>query len=111
MMPTQSFSLEQLAAQLGAKLRGEPSLRVSGLASLDKASSSQLSFLAQPKYRAQLASTRAGAVLLRAEDAADCPCACLLVDDPYLAFARVSHLFDDCPPVSIPARRLQRVRR
>jgi len=96
-MQNRSFSLAQLANQLNAKLRGDPHIQVSGLASLDKAGAHQIAFLAQPKYRSQLADTKAAAVLLRAEDAENCPCPALVVDDPYLAFARVSMLFDNKP--------------
>jgi len=96
-MQNRSFTLVQLATQLNAKLRGDPNILVSGLASLDKAEAGQIAFLAQPKYRHQLATTKAAAVLVKPAEAENCPCPTLLVDDPYLAFARVSKLFDNKP--------------
>jgi UDP-3-O-[3-hydroxymyristoyl] glucosamine N-acyltransferase len=63
-----------------------------GIAPLARAGSEQLSFLAQPRYRAQLQSTRAGAVLLRAADLPHVPAGCepLVVADPYLSYARLA---------------------
>ena len=77
----------------------EKSVTVSALAALDKAQVGQLSFLASPKYRRQLADTQASVVLIKAADQAACPanCVALVVDDPYLAYARLSHLFDTGP--------------
>jgi len=96
-MQNKPLSLAQLAKTLNAELRGFPDTQVMGLASLDKATSTELSFLAQAKYRSQLGKTKAAAVLVRAEDAKHSPSPTLVVDDPYLAFARASKLFDNKP--------------
>ncbi len=102
-MSTVVITLGDLADQLGAELRGEPSLQLLGLATLQDAGPEQLSFLANAQYRKFLATTRAGAVLLTARDADSYPGAALVVDNPYLAYARVSHLFERRPlaPVGI----------
>ena len=91
------FTLGELAGQLGATLRGDATQSVSGLATLQDAGPHQLSFLANAQYRKYLASTRAGAVLLKPKDAEDYAGAALLVDNPYLAYARISHLFETRP--------------
>jgi UDP-3-O-[3-hydroxymyristoyl] glucosamine N-acyltransferase len=82
--------LEEIVARCGGELKGDGSLAVSGLATLDAATSDQLSFLANPKYRGQLVSTHAGAVILAAEALDACPCAAIVTPQPYLYFARVS---------------------
>jgi UDP-3-O-[3-hydroxymyristoyl] glucosamine N-acyltransferase len=51
-----------------------------------------LSFLANSRYRRQLESTRATAVILSAEDEAHCPVAALIDPNPYLAYARIASL-------------------
>jgi len=91
------FTLGELAGQLGATLRGDATQSVSGLATLQDAGPHQLSFLANAQYRKYLANTRAGAVLLKPKDAEDYAGAALLVDNPYLAYARISHLFETRP--------------
>lgn len=90
--------LEEIVARFGGELRGDGSLAVSGLATLDAASPGQLSFLANPKYRGQLATTRAGAVILAPEMLADCPVAAIVTPQPYLYFARVSQWLAEAPP-------------
>lgn len=92
-----SFTLGQLAERLGARLRGDPARVIQGLASLEDAGESQLSFLANAQYRKQLAGTRAGAVLLAPAEEAHYHGDALFIDNPYLAYARLSHLFDRKP--------------
>ena len=76
-------SLGDLAARFGCELLGDPDVVVAGLASLSSADEHSLSFLASAAFRPQLANTRAAAVILRAGDAADCPVAALIAEDPY----------------------------
>jgi len=92
-----SFSLAELAARFGLGVHGDPACTVTGVATLAAAGPAELGFLANPRYRAQLAATRAGAVVLRAADAADWSGNGLLADDPYLAFARIATLFERLP--------------
>ncbi len=81
-MSAPAFSLGELAERLGATLRGAADRTVRGLATLEEAGPEHLSFLVNPKYRKYLESTRAGALLLA---------------NPYLAYAQLSHLFDPKP--------------
>ena len=67
------FSLGELAVRFGLALRGDPDLRVSRVATLANAGSGALSFLANSLYRKQMESTRATAVLVGPDSAADCP--------------------------------------
>lgn len=90
-------TLEEIVARFGGDLRGDGHLTVTGLAALDAATPLQLSFLANPKYRGQLATTQAGAVILAAEMAGDCPVAAIVTPQPYLYFARVSQWLAETP--------------
>ena len=92
------FSLGELAVRFGLGLQGEPSLRVSRVATLSNAEAGAISFLANPRYRKQMESTRATAVLLGPENAAGCPVAALIDPNPYLAYARVADLLHPQPP-------------
>ncbi len=94
------FTLAELAERLGATLRGGADKRISGIAALQDAGPEQLSFLANPQYRKHLAECRAAAVLLTAADAEQYGGDALIVDNPYLAYARLSHLFDSKPQVA-----------
>jgi UDP-3-O-[3-hydroxymyristoyl] glucosamine N-acyltransferase len=94
---TATITLGQLAEFLGATLRGPADKQITGLATLQEAGPDQVSFLANPQYRKFLATTQAAAVLLKPTDAEGCAADALLVPDPYLAYARISHLFDPKP--------------
>ncbi len=87
------LALSEIAAAIGAELVGDGTLEIRGLGSLGQAGAGQLSHLSSAAYRAELPGTRASAVILRREDVADAPCAALVTDNPYLAFARASQLF------------------
>ena len=86
------FTLGELAVRFGLKLAGEPGLKVRSVATLSRAGSGSLSFLANSRYRRQLDTTQATAVLLNADDAAHCPVAALIDPNPYLAYARIASL-------------------
>nr|WP_237720873.1 LpxD N-terminal domain-containing protein [Pseudomonas fuscovaginae] len=94
---TATIKLGQLAEVLGATLRGSAEKEITGLATLQEAGPAQLSFLANPQYRKFLVDSQAGAVLLKAADAEGYAGDALVVPDPYLAYARISHLFDPKP--------------
>jgi len=89
--------LSDIVARFGGELRGNAEQVVCGLATLETARPDQLSFLANPKYRSQLATTKAGAVILAPELADACPCAAIITPQPYLYFARVSQWLADIP--------------
>ena len=98
-MAISNWTLATLAARLGVKCVGDSSIRINGLAALSEAKPDQLSFLANPRYRAQLRSTRAGAVIVAPGMEAECPVPTLITDQPYLLYAHASHLFDNRPGV------------
>jgi UDP-3-O-[3-hydroxymyristoyl] glucosamine N-acyltransferase len=94
------FSLGDLAVRFGLGLHGDPGLVVSCVATLSHAQPGSVSFLANPRYRRQMESTRATAVLVGPEDAASCPVAALIDPNPYLAYARIADLLH---PRSLPS--------
>jgi UDP-3-O-[3-hydroxymyristoyl] glucosamine N-acyltransferase len=94
---TVSIKLGQLAEFLGATLRGSADKEITGLATLQEAGPGQVSFLANPHYRKFLGTTHAAAVLIKPADAEGYAGDALLIADPYLAYARISHLFDPKP--------------
>ncbi len=96
-MAMASLTLGEVADRLGLECRGERARGLTGLANLALATEQQLSFLANPKYRKFLDSTRAGAIIVTREIAADTTFDCLISDNPYLSYARASHLFDNRP--------------
>ncbi|PHQ24197.1 UDP-3-O-(3-hydroxymyristoyl)glucosamine N-acyltransferase [Marinobacter guineae] len=99
-MTDRSYCLGEIASALGAELRGDPDVRVSGLATLQAAGPGQISFLANPSYAKYLADTHASAVIASPATAKDAPTNVLLLDNPYLGYARLSHWFDPAPVAS-----------
>lgn len=82
-----------LAELVGATLSGDGDLPIHGLAPLESAGRGDLSFLANPRYRPQLAQTRAGAVLAPAGTPVPEGTALLAHGDPYGAFSTLMALF------------------
>lgn len=91
------YSLGELAEFLSAELKGSADFMVYGLSTLHEANASQIAFLANPQYRKQLETTEAGAVILSPSDAEHFVGNALIIANPYLAFAKLSHLFDPKP--------------
>ncbi|MEQ9003326.1 MAG: UDP-3-O-(3-hydroxymyristoyl)glucosamine N-acyltransferase [Pseudomonadales bacterium] len=95
-----AYTLGELASRLSARLVGDADIRITGLGSLATAQPGQITHLSSPAYRAQLADTRASAVILGESDLERWPGAALVVARPYLAFARVSQLFERAPELA-----------
>jgi UDP-3-O-[3-hydroxymyristoyl] glucosamine N-acyltransferase len=86
------FRLADLATQVAGELRGDPDREIRGVATLEDAGPGDIAFLANRRYRSQLATTGASAVILQAADSAACPVDCLVTANPYLAYARIADL-------------------
>ena len=89
-----SHTLAELAERFGLELRGDGARRIAGVGTLETATPEQLSFLANPRYRAQVAATQAGAVVLSRDDADGCKTNCLIAADAYVAYAKIAALFE-----------------
>lgn len=94
------LSLEQIVTHLGGEIRGDASVRISQVATLEAAQPDQISFLSNPRYQGQLARTRAGAVILSPRIAERYDRTCIVAPDPYVYFARLAQLFN--PPAEAP---------
>ncbi|MBL0164782.1 MAG: UDP-3-O-(3-hydroxymyristoyl)glucosamine N-acyltransferase [Xanthomonadales bacterium] len=94
---TLAIALGEIATRFDLELRGDGTRMIDGVATLANAGPGQLGFLANLRYRGQLATTRAGAVVVRSADldaaAAAWP-SLLVAKDPYVAFARIAGLFE-----------------
>ena len=86
------YKLGELAEIIGAELRGDPECRVDGVATLARAGLGDLSFLHNRRYRSDLATTRASAVLLEQQFVEESPTACLVMRNPYAGYARAAAL-------------------
>jgi UDP-3-O-[3-hydroxymyristoyl] glucosamine N-acyltransferase len=87
--------LGSIVEVLGGELHGDPELGIQGLASLETAGPQHLSFLSNPKYEGQLAASKAGCVIVSAKMRAIAVSrgACIVSDQPYLYFARLTQLW------------------
>lgn len=91
------WTLATIAEKVAGQLQGQADYQIVGLGTLKNAQAQQLSFLANPLYRSALATTQAGAVLLRAEDAESYQGQAIIVANPYAAYAQLTHFFDQTP--------------
>ena len=87
-----SYRLGELATCIGATLRGDPEVLINRVAALNAAGPRDVTFLSNRRYRRYLERTRAGAVILSPEFADACPVSALVLEDPYVGYARVAAL-------------------
>ena len=92
-MNRQTHTLSQITAALGGQWQGED-ISVAAVQPLADATADHISFLANPKYKAEVAQSSAGALIVSPKLAAEFAGRNLIVaDDPYLYFAKVARLF------------------
>lgn len=85
------YQLSAIAQYLGLPFQGED-VEIKGINTLEAAGPQDLSFLANPKYTAQLATTQAGAVIVRPEHTAHIARS-IISENPYQDFGRTLLLF------------------
>ena len=88
------MKLQDIAARLDCRLEGDGTIEIRGVAGIEDAGPGDLTFFTNPKYAAELRTTRASAVIV-GENAEAAPCAMLRARQPYLVFARAVALFQD----------------
>ncbi|SNS77110.1 UDP-3-O-[3-hydroxymyristoyl] glucosamine N-acyltransferase [Noviherbaspirillum humi] len=94
-----STRLGKLVERLGGQLGGDAEVEVTGIAPIDSAGASEVTFLSNPKLRAKAAESGAAALILSpADDAAigaQFRGARIVTDNPYVYFARAAQFFAD----------------
>ena len=101
------MKLGELAARLECKLQGDGNIDVHGVAGIENAQQGEVTFLTNPRYSRELATTLASAVFLNEKVAIKRspslpPLAALRSPNPYFDFARAIELF--CPAAAYPPR-------
>lgn len=92
------ITLGDVATAIDARLQGgDAAMPIMGMATLQCAQVRQISFLANPRYRTYLETTKASAVILAERDVGQCNVPALIVANPHVAYARAAALF--APPV------------
>jgi len=86
------MKLYEIAARLSSQLEGPPDIEISGVAGLEEASETELTFLANPRYHRKALGTKAAAVIVaRGTDLPGKPV--IRAENPYLTFAKAVELF------------------
>jgi len=95
-------TLRELAEYVQGKVVGDKNIVISAVAGIEEAEQGQITFLANPKYRAQLQQSNASAIIV-SPDVEVPGKAMIQVENPYLAFAQLLTLFSQKkhPPVGV----------
>jgi UDP-3-O-[3-hydroxymyristoyl] glucosamine N-acyltransferase len=94
-----TIALADLASRAGARVDGDGSVRIERVATLEHAERGAIAFLANSRYRAQLDTTRASAVIVAPALAAATSLPKLVSDDPYATYAKVATILH--PPGAV----------
>ena len=89
--------LRDLQKKLGGEVIGEVTVALSGVGTIASAGVTQITFLTNPRYRAELAATRAGAVIVGSSDRDATSLPRIVAANPYAYFARAAQLFNPAP--------------
>lgn len=92
LLNTNHMKLAEIARQLNCALEGDGELEITGVAGMEHAGPSQLTFLANPRYAPKLKHSRATAVIVSLE-VGPVGLAALRSPNPYLSFAQALELF------------------
>ena len=92
-MSKKKYKLSEIADFLGGKIYGDSSKDIYSLSSLKEAKEGSISFLYSKKFLKELNKSSASAILVSNEYKDKCNKDCIVVDDPHVAYARLTKLF------------------
>ena len=101
----QTITSGDLIKQLGGELIGDSNILINSVASLESANKNSVSFFNNSKYLDLLKNTKAALVILNKESCALHSGACIVVDNPYLYFAKISRFLN---PIKILKREIHK---
>lgn len=93
------MKLSELARVVGGILDGEGQVEIHGVAGIGTAVEGEISFIANPRYASEAASTQASAVIVAEDWTAECPASLIRVSNPDAAFAKAALAFYTPPPL------------
>lgn len=91
-----SMKLGEFATRLGAELRGNADLEITGVKGIEEAGPAEITFVANPRYAGLARKTQAAAVLVEPEFP-DIETATLRIKNPYHAFSQALAMFYQAP--------------
>lgn len=95
-----AYRLDEITEHLGGRVLGNAGVKVNQVATLESAQADNIAFLSNSKYRAQLDTTSAGAVIVSEADAEATTLPRIVCDNPYSYFAKLSALMNPLPSAS-----------
>ena len=98
------LSLAELASITSGTLYGDADVTVSAVAPMQKAQEGDVTFLSDAKYAKYLPECKASVVMVKENQRELCQSNVLVVEDPYVAFARVVQALDSTP---LPADKIE----
>jgi UDP-3-O-[3-hydroxymyristoyl] glucosamine N-acyltransferase len=87
------ITLENLAQEIGAELKGDHEKIILGLNSIEKANKDELSFIFRDTFIPLLATTTAGAVILSEDNLGNYNGNALIGENPHVLYAKASKVF------------------
>lgn len=90
------MKLSEIARALGCEVYGDAALEITGVAGMEKAMPTELTFLANPKYAHKVRASKASAILVT-QPLKDLPITSVVSANPYLDFARALAMFYSAP--------------
>src|SRR6202789_1271224 len=90
------MQLGERANRLGAELRGNPLLEITGVRGIEEAGPAEITFVANPRYAGLAKTTKAAAVVVEPEFP-DIAAATLRIKNPYHAFSQALGMFYQPP--------------
>ena len=102
------YKLSDIVAKFGGRLEGNDCI-VSGIASTNLATLSQITFITDDKYKNDLHDCNAAAIILNEKHASSTNLPKIITDNPYLYFSFVSNLFNPAKQLPIDIKDTARI--
>ena len=95
------FTLDEIARVCGGAVEGDGGVIIRQVNTLERAGDGEIAFLANPRYRKQLEQTQAAAIVVTPDHSRLTSIPRLVVDHPYVTYARIAVLFNPVAPMPV----------
>ncbi|MEW6714534.1 MAG: UDP-3-O-(3-hydroxymyristoyl)glucosamine N-acyltransferase [Nitrospirota bacterium] len=91
------MKLREIAGIIGGSIVGNPDVEITGASGINEARQGDITFLSGKKKSPDLSGIKASAIIVKEEIKGLAPASMLLIDNPYLAYAKALELFHKKP--------------
>src|SRR5687767_4861682 len=89
-----NYQLKELVKDLDVTIKGDINCLITGVSTIQQATTGHITFLTNVLYKKFLAITKASVVILTEDCVAECPATAIITHNPYFIYSKIAKFFE-----------------